>query len=144
MTTDLVGNLGEEFLIETSPDGDSIDYGLYNDSTDALTEGMRLGDITTEPSNANYARQTTTVTTAQLSGDYGFDNDSQLSFDFSDQTTSETIDAAFIVGNFQSGITGDGSGTDHILGNPALSQDRDIGSIDTLTVSAGNASVTVN
>lgn len=144
MTQNLLGNLGEEYIVDNAPNGSSHDYGLYLDSTDGLTETMRLSGITTEPTNTNYARQTSTVTTAQLSGNYGYDNDSKLTFDFSDQTASQNVDTAFDVTSFQSSINGDGSATNHILGNPALSQTRDIGAIDTLEVAAGNASVTID
>lgn len=145
MTQNLLVNLGEEYMIDQAPDGASHDWGLYNDATAALGDGARLSDVTgTEPSNSNYARQTSSVSTSQLSGDYGWNNDSQLSFDFSDQTASENIDTAFEVANWTASITGDGGATDHIIANPALQQTRDIGSIDTLNVAAGDAQVTVN
>jgi hypothetical protein len=115
------------------------------DATDSLSDTSTLSDINTEPGNSNYARQSSNVATDQLSGNYGWDNDSQLSFDFSDQTSSEDIDTLFEMANFASTVAGDGgSATDHLIANPALNQTRDIGSIDTLNIPAGDAQVTVN
>lgn len=51
--------------------------------------GETPAPVTTEPSGSAYARQTDTVTTAQISGDFGFDNDAQLTFDTSDSTQPE-------------------------------------------------------
>lgn len=145
MTQDILSDVGEEYLVETNVNGDSHDHLLYLDSGgDNLSETDNLAAISTEPTNSNYARQTSTVTTAQLSGDYGWDNDSSLSWDFSDQTSSQTVDTGGIVANFQSSVAGDGSASDNLIGNPALSQDRDIGSIDSLDVAAGGLEVTVN
>jgi hypothetical protein len=145
MTTDLLTNIGEEYMVDESPDSNSHDVGLYLDTTDGLSDTSTLSAITTEPTNTNYSRQTSTVTTAQLSGDYGWDNDSQLSFDFSDQSSSQNVDAAFEVVNFASSVAVPPSpATDHLIDNPALSQTRDIGSIDTLDIAAGDLEVTVN
>lgn len=144
MTLDLLLDVGEEAIIDYGWDGNSVDTLLYLDATDSLSDTSVIGDITTEPTNANYARQTSTVTTEQLSGNYGFDNDSLLSFDFSDQTSSQNVDGAGIVYNFQSSVAGDGSAVDNLIANPALSQTRDIGSIDTLEIAAGDLEVTVN
>jgi hypothetical protein len=145
MTQNLLTDIGEEYMVDQSPDASSHDVGLYHDSTDGLSDTSVVGDITTEPTNTNYARQTSTVTTQQLSGDYGWSNDTLLSFDFSDQTATETVDTAFGVVNFDSSVAGDGgTPTDHLYANPALSQDRDIGSIDTLEIAAGDFQVTVN
>lgn len=140
----ILTDIGEEYLIKNGLDGGSFDVGLYNDSTDAAGDSFDVGNLSTEPSNANYSRQTDTFTAADLSGNWGADNDSDLTFDFSDQSTSETIDAYFIVANFTSSDASDGSATDHIIATGALSQSRDIGSINSLTVSAGGVGVTVN
>lgn len=139
----LLTDVGEEYLVKNGLDGASLTVGLYNDSTDAAGEGFDLGSLTTEPTNTNYSRETDTFTVSDISGDWGFDNDTQLQFDFSDQSSSETVDAYFIVANFQSSDAGDTSATDHIIVTGALSQSRDIGSIDTLNVSAGGVGLTV-
>lgn len=146
MAQNLTVNIGEEYLVDESPNGSTHTVGLYNDATDQFSETSDIGDETTEPTNTNYARQSTTVTTQQLSGNYGYNNDSLLSFDFSDQSTSEVVDTALDITNFESSVAGDASGSpaDHLIGNPALSQDRDIGSIDTLEIAAGDLTVTVD
>lgn len=144
MTQDLLTDLGEEHLMDNGFDGATIKVGLYNDSTDGLTDSDDVGAITTEPTNTNYSRQSDTVTSADISGNWGVDNDSKISFDFSDQTTSEVVDTAFVIINFQADDTGDTSANDHLIANPALSQDRDIGSIDTLEIAAGDLELKVD
>lgn len=140
---DLLTNVGEEYLVENNADGESIDVGLYNDSTDTLGEGDNLSAISTEPTGSNYSRQTDTVTTDQFSGDFGFDNDSLLSFDVSD--SSQTVDAAFVVINFQSDtVAGDGGASDNLVAAGDLDQSRDLSQIDTLEIAAGDLTVTVN
>lgn len=135
----IVTDLGEEFTFETDYQGSSVslDVGLYNDGTDSISDSNDLSDITTEPGNSNYARQSDTFNPSDLSGDWGVDNDNKLTFDFSDQSTSETVDSWFLVANFQADDTGDGSANDHLIATGGLSQSRDIGSIDTLEISAG-------
>ena len=140
---DLLTNIGEEWLVENNADGATITVGLYEDATDTLGEGSDLADLTTEPTGSNYARQTGTVTTAQISGDFGFDNDNALSFDTSD--SSQTVDAAFVVVNFQSDtVAGDGSAQDNLVAAGDLSQSRDLSSVTTLEIEAGDLDVTVN
>jgi len=141
MAQDLLVDLGEEYVIKNDVTGASITVGLYNDATDALSETSDVGDITTEPSNGNYARVTDTVS-AFDDGNWGVENDSQIQFDFSDQSTSEEVDTAFAIINFAAVDTGDGgTAQDHLVANPALSQTRDLGSIDTLTIAAGDLSI---
>lgn len=139
----MVTNIGEEWIIENNTDGVSVTVGLYNDSTDALGEASTLSDINTEPSGAAYAGQSDTVNTAQISGDFGFNNDSQILFDTSD--SSKTVDAAFIVVNFISDtVAGDSGATDHLIAAGDLSQGRDLSSVDEVEIAAGDISLTVN
>jgi hypothetical protein len=144
MTQNLLVDLGEEYLMTNGFDSITVEVGLYNDATDGLADGSDVSDISTEPSNTNYARQSVTLSAADISGDWGVQNGSQFEFDFSDQTASEDIDTAFIVQNFQADDTGDASANDHLIANPALSQTRDVGSIDTLRVEANNLQLTVD
>jgi hypothetical protein len=140
---DLLTNIGEEYVIENNANGATIDVGLYNDTTDALGETSTLSSITTEPAGASYARQTDTVTTEQISGDFGFDNDSLLSFDTSD--SSQTVDAFFVVINFTSDtVAGDGATTDHLVAAGDLSQSRDLSNLDQVDISAGDLDITLN
>lgn len=139
----LLTDIGEEWYTENNLDGVTVIVGLYDDSTDALGETSTLSSISTEPTGSSYARQSDTVTTLQINGDFGFDNDSQITFDTSD--SSQTVDAGFIVVNFQSDtVNGDTSATDHLVAAGDLSQSRDLSQIDTLNIDAGNLEVTVN
>jgi len=140
---DLLTNVGEEYIVENNANGETIKVGLYEDATDTLGESSTLSDITTEPSGGNYSRQTDTVTTEQISGDFGFDNDNLISFDTSD--SSQTVDAVFVVINFQSDtVAGDGSANDNLVAAGDLSQSRDLSNIDTLEIAAGDLDVTLN
>jgi len=81
-----------------------------------------------------------TVTTRLSGGEFGIDNDSQLSFDVSD--SNATVDAAFVVVNFQSdSVAGDGSATDNLIAAGDLSQSRDLSSVDTLNIPAGDLTI---
>jgi hypothetical protein len=148
MTQDLLTDIGEEYLIKNGFDGITVTVGVYNDVSDGLSEtddyDGSTGDITTEPTNTNYSTASVSLSAADFSGNWGVDNDSQFSFDFSDQSTSENVDTFFVLYTFQSSDTGDGSPQTHLIANPAMTQTRDIGSIDTLTVSSGNFEITVN
>lgn len=140
----LLTDIGEEWYSEENVDGASVTVGLYLDNGgDALGDGSTLADISTEPTGGSYARQTSTTATAQISGNFGIDNDTQLSFDTSDST--QTVDAAFIIVNFQSDtVAGDGAATDHLVAAGDLSQERDLSSVTTLNVNAGELSVTID
>jgi hypothetical protein len=144
MTQDIITDLGEEQLIKNGYDALTVTVGVYNDSTDNVTESDDLAAITSEPSNTNYSTASVTFTASDLSGDWGVDNDSQFTFDFSDQTSSQNIDTFYIQYNFQAVDTGDGSATDHLIATAGMTQTRDIGSIDSLDVAAGDLSITVS
>jgi hypothetical protein len=133
MTTDILVDLGEEELVKNGLDASTLTIGVYNDATDGLSDTSTVSDITTEPTNTNYATQTATFAAVQISGDWGVDNDSSISFDFSDQSTSETVDAFYI---------SDGAG--NLYATAAMTQNRDIGSIDSLDVAAGDLEITVD
>lgn len=140
---DLLTNVGEEYIVENGANGETVKVGLYEDATDTLGETSTLSDITTEPSGGSYSRQSDTVTTAQISGDFGFDNDNLISFDTSD--SSQSVDAAFIVINFQSDtVAGDGSANDNLVAAGDLSQTRNLSDVDTLEIAAGDLEITVN
>lgn len=133
MTTDILVDLGEEQLVKNGLDADTLTVGVYNDTTDNLGDTNTVADITTEPTNTNYAAQTSIFSAVQIGGDWGVDNDTSLSFDFSDQTTSETVDAFYV---------SDGAG--NLYFNAAMTQSRDIGAIDSLDVAAGDIEITVD
>ena len=133
MATDILVNLGAEELVKNGLDGDTLTVGVYNDATDDLGDTDTVADITTEPTNENYAVQTSIFPARQADGDWGVDNDSDISFDFSDQSDSETVDAFYI---------SDGDGD--LYATAAMTQDRDIGAIDSLDVAAGDLEITVD
>lgn len=140
---DIVTNVGEEWVVENGLNGATVEVTLYNDSTDSITDTDNLSAITTEPTGGSYARQSTTVTSKQISGDFGFDNDSGLSFDTSD--SSQTVDHAAFIVNFQSDtVAGDGSANDNLVAVASLSQSRDLSQIDTLDINAGDLEATLN
>ena len=148
MTQDILVDLGEEYIIKNNFDGATVSVGLYNDSTDAITDTDDLAEITTEPASTNYARQSTTVSAADLSGDWGVETDNLIEFDFSDVASGDAeavdVDTGFFVISFQAEDTGDGSSTDHLIGNFALSQTRNTGEFDTLEIAAGDATITLD
>jgi hypothetical protein len=139
----LLTNIGEEYVIETNTNGATVKVALYNNSTDSISDSDDLSAITTEPGGGAYARQSSTVTTQQIGSDFGFDNDSKISFDTSN--SSNTVDHAAFIVNFQSdSVAGDGSANDHLIGVAALSQSRDLSQIDTVEVAAGDLEVTID
>lgn len=141
MATPLTTDIGEEYLLTVSQGGDTIKFLLYDESTDTITETDDLAAITTEPDNTNsYARQSSLVSTAQLTGsggsDFGYSNDSQISFDTS--TNTETgIDAIGYIANFTSQVAGDASATDHLIAVDALSTSYDLNNQSSIDFNAG-------
>jgi hypothetical protein len=148
MAQDILVDLGEEFVVKNDLEGVSVDIGLYNDATDGLTDTSDISDISTEPGNANYSRQSTTLSVLDISGNWGAETATDISFDFSDvqpgDTEDVTVDTGFVVVNFQAEDTGDGSANDHLFGNFALTQDRQTREFDELQISAGDAEVTLD
>lgn len=138
MTQDLLVDIGEEYFVTNNVDGATLTVGLYNDSDDNLNEGSNVGNITTEPENGDaYATVSVTFTASNIGGNWGVENDSVISYDFSDtQDDSISVDTAFVTANFDS-VEAGGAG-DHLIANPALSQERKVGSIDTLEIGAGD------
>ena len=82
------------------------------------------------------------MTVSDEGGDWEVNNDSQVSFDVT--STTGTVDAYFIVVNFQAVDTADGSATDHIIATGQLSQSRDLSQIDTLNLAAGSVGISIS
>lgn len=135
MTTGL-HDTGEEYY-QDELSGEQFDVGLFDDSTDNLVDSSDVADITTEPSDGNYTRQTgITFSSADENGDWTLTNDSQVSFDVTD--TTGDVDSYFIVVNFDSDDAGDGgTPADHLLATGSLSQSYALNNLDTLNLSAG-------
>lgn len=141
MTQNLLTDLGEEYMIKNGIDAITVSVGLYDDGVDNLGEASDVGSITSEPANGNYTQASVTFSASDLGGNWGVDNDSKFTFDFSDTTTSKNVDTAFVTYSFTADDTGDTSSTTHLIANPGLSQDRDVGSIDTLEVATGDLQI---
>lgn len=134
-------NVGEEYVLKNDVNG-SYTVLLYNDSTDAATDSFDLANMTTEPSDGNYARQTITFILSNPTGSWQAANNSDVVFDTSNTTGS--VDAYAIVSNFTSEEAGDASAQDHIIVTGALAQTRDLSQIDTLTLSAGGVGLSLD
>lgn len=140
----ILTDLGEEYLIKNSVDGVSVTVGVYDDSADAISDGDDIGAIGTEPGNANYSRQTVTVNADDISGNWGTKSASEVSFDFSDLSTTTEVDSYFVLISFQATDTGDGSSTTHLIATGALSKTYDLSANDTLKIDAGGVGFTAN
>lgn len=139
----ILTDLGEEYLIKNNLDGDAVDVGLYDDSTDAISDTNDLADITTEPSSGNYLRQDNVlVEQGDFSGDHGVDNTNKITFDVSG--TSGDVDSYFFEVSFQAEDTGDSSAQEHLILTGSLSQTYALSNVDTLEISANTAGVSVN
>ena len=114
----------------------SLDIGLYNDSTDSLSDTSDLADLTTEPSGGSYSRQSLAldgdVTMSKSGGNWQVQQDTQKTFDTSD--SSQTVDSWFYVVNFTSSEASDAGDTDHILIYGSLDSSYDLSSIDTFNL----------
>lgn len=122
----------------------SLDHGLYDDSTDTITDTNNLSDITSEPSGASYSRQTANISVRNISGNAGFNTDAQQTFDLSDDS-SGSADSWFTLDNFQSDImNSQGSAQDNLIGTGALSQSYTLSNVDTLNVTAETMGFTLN
>lgn len=136
-------DIGEEWLVKSDLSTATVDVGLYNDSTDSLTDSDDVANITTEPGDGNYARQTdVSISANNISGDWGVVTDGKVTFDL--QNTTPEVDAYFFVVSFQSETANDSSAQDHLVVAGSLSQTYDLNSVDTLEVSAGTAGVSVD
>jgi len=123
MTTQLYNN-GELAVLDGGLGSRSVDFGLYNDSTDALSDSATYADITTEPSGASYSVQTASGGSVALNGS----NDGEITY--SDQTfdvsdSSESVDAAYV----RDSSTGD------LLFAVSLDQTYDLSSVDEFVLS---------
>lgn len=117
-------DVGEEFKQKSIYRADlltrpgSVEVLLYNDATDNLSESSDVGDITTEPTEGNYARQTVSLDTTDLSlsvdGSGDLQADGSVTFDTLD--TGDTVDGYALVVSFQSDVVNSETGSNpHIL-----------------------------
>lgn len=132
----MLTDIGEEYLMDILAGNEtpvsSIEIGLYN-SSDALAETNDVGDITTEPTGASYARKSASlpsdVSVSIDAGDYKMAMTATKTFDTSDSSVS--VDQYFVVVNFDSDEASDGgTATDHLFWTQSLDQTYDLDSID--------------
>lgn len=115
---------GELLVLDAALSSRDMDVGLFDDSTDALSDGSVYADITTEPGGASYAPQTAAGGTTNQDANGNTDIDlGSLSFDTSDSTA--VVDAVYI----RDTTTGD------LIFTNALDSSYDLSSIDTLDLS---------
>jgi len=105
-------DVGEEFKQKSIYRQDLISRAeivevlLYDDSTDNLSESSDVGDITTEPTDGNYARQTVSLDSSDISlsvdGSEDLQADGSVTFDTLD--TGDTVDGYALVVEFQSDV----------------------------------------
>ena len=147
MTTQALHDTGEEYAIKNSLAGVSYDLILFNDgelsgSGDNLSDSSDIGDITTEPTGSGYATQSDTFSAEDIGTNWGITNDSLVSFDTLDSST--TVDSLAIIVNFQSDDTGDGSANDHLLSTGTLTQSRDLSNFSSIDFPAGDIELTLD
>jgi len=89
----------------------TVEVLLFDDSTDSLTDSSDVGDITTEPTDGNYARQTFTLDSSDvtLSVNNG-DLRAEATVTFDVDGTTGTVDASACVVDFQSDIVNSEAG----------------------------------
>ena len=137
----ILTRIGEEWMNKTNLDNETPDVGLYDDSVDDIQDPDNVADITTEPSDGNYSRSAgISVTVQNIDGDYGISNDNDIVIDVSG--TGGDVDSYFFVVEFDSEEAGELG--DHLVITGALSQSYALDNLDTLTISAGTAGVTVD
>lgn len=141
---------GEEFFLDyVFTDGAvrpaTIDIGLYDDTTDLLSETDDLNAITTEPVGASYARQSAsfpgdfTNSFSSATGNWQTEAANQT-FDTSD--SSITVNAYFTIINFVSDQAGDSSaGDDHIFFTGDLDSSYSLNQIDSLQATGIGCSI---
>lgn len=137
----ILTRIGEEWMNKNNLDNETPDVGLYDDSVDDIQDPDNVADITTEPSDGNYSRIAgISVTVQNIDGDYGIANDNDIEIDVSG--TSGDVDSYFFLAEFDSEEAG--GSDDHLVITGALSQSYALDNLDTLTISAGTAGVTVD
>jgi hypothetical protein len=96
----------------------SLTVGLYNDNSDSLGEASDVSDITSEPSSGEYAPQTLSLDSSDLSlsvdGSGNLQVEGTVTFQLLD--TGATVDGYFITTSFQSDIVNsESSENEHIV-----------------------------
>jgi len=107
----------------------SVDILIYNDTTDAITDGDNLTDISTEPGGASFSRQSVSLdsgdVTVQENGNGNVEFVlADVTFDVSD--SSQTVDAWGIIADFDATLLSEGNNGDNVIATGSLDQSRDL------------------
>lgn len=116
-------DLGESLVLTAALGSRELDVGLFNDSTDALSDSATYSSISTEPTGSAYAVQTTAGGSVTSNSGTTEISLGSLSYDTSDST--QTVDAVYV----RDTSTGD------LIFTNALDSSYDLSSIDTLDLS---------
>lgn len=131
-------DIGEEYIMDlVENSGATLIIGFYADdagpgtpsTTDTISDGDDLSDISTEPTGSGYSRQTESVSnaTVDLSGSDALLDIPTQNFDVSD--SSRKVNGFFIGINFDSDEAGDaGTPVDHLIWTGHLSSVVDLSS----------------
>lgn len=143
MATDGLSNRAEEWIWKTCFRQDrigtrdtAIDVLLYNDASDALDDTSDVGDITTEPNDGNYTRQTLSLDSSDLrvkvvGGEVRVAGD--VTFDVAN--TTGTVDAWAAVVEFKSDIVdSETSQNPHLLASSPMAKSLDLGNYESRSV----------
>lgn len=115
---------GETLILDAAFNGRDVEVGLFNNTTDSVSDSTTFAGITTEPDGTDYGPQTVTGPTVSQDGSGVTTVDmGNLSFTVSDATTG--VNHVYV----RDSVSGD-----LILTN-ALDQLYDLSSIDTLDLS---------
>jgi len=90
-------NEGEAFVLNNNMGSVTYQIGLYNDSSDNLSDSATYSSITTEPSGSAYAAQTAAGTVSTNASNNGQVDIDTVTFDVSD--SSQTVDSVYIRDN---------------------------------------------
>jgi len=106
----------------------TLEVLLFDDATDSLSDSSDVADITTEPTDGNYARQTVNLDNADVSLSIsGGDLRAEATVTFDVDGTTGSVDAAATVLDFKSDIVNSESSQNaHHIYSATL----DIGSVD--------------
>lgn len=114
---------GESLVLDAALGAREMDVGLFDDSTDSLSDGATYSGITTEPSGSAYSVQTASGGTVSTDSGTTAINLGSLSFDTSD--SSQSVDSLYV----RDASTGD------LIFTNGLDSSYDLSSIDTLDLS---------
>jgi hypothetical protein len=108
--------------------GATITIGLYNDATDQITYQHDMANISTEPSDGNYAAQTFTAEEAEGTIRWIIRNTADVTFDLTN--TTQTANGGTTVDSWYMSISFDGNGdggtpTEHLLATGRLVENVD-------------------